>query len=178
MTRMIDIPETDKTVTIGSTEIKIAARLVGVGDPRAKGWDKSADHWRVTLTCGKNKYEIDYRTGTGLRKYPTVGYIPKHRGHGAPSTIAHEENEAMKQPVHPDAKGVLWCLALDLSTSLEMPRDDAAALDYLDSEFGSEGKASEQLELIRALRRNHDGLAILLRGSGLTLEQFAEFREE
>jgi hypothetical protein len=184
-TYWVDIVDPAKVVkfTEGPT-VRVDCRLTGAADVRKSG---DMDEWDVTLTLcrvpgfpAKDARELKttFRTGIGHRKYPTGMTYLVHRGYVRPGTIAWEENERLKRPVHPTAKSVLYCLASDVSIALDMPRDDAAAMDHLQAEFGHEGKASDLLEQVRALRKIADGLEVFFRGTRLTLEKFAAAQEE
>lgn len=151
---------------------------------RSAEWKENADQWRVTISCaatGRNM-EIDYRTGTAHRR----------RNIGTPSrpvwsksgpvigrfvTLAQEEELRAFQPVPPSAKDILICIGSDVQTAEEMPRDDAAAMDYLQDEFGHEGKGSVLLRMVRALRETHDKVRDILRGA-VTVADFCDWCRE
>ena len=61
---------------------------------------------------------------------------------------------------------MLYSLASDLSSALDMPQDDASALDHLAAEMGFE-KPGEALRTLRALRLAHDDVTAFLRKVGI-----------
>ena len=77
-------------------------------------------------------------------------------------------------PWEPEVKGVLYSLASDLSSALDMPQDDANALDRLAAEMGFE-KPGEALRTLRALRLAHDDVTAFLRKVGIAPAAFIEW---
>ena len=147
---------------------KVSAELVGVADVRAKsGTDADMDYWHVTIReeLYGGAMQLDYRTGLGLRDGWKYGPL---------KTLHDVEAAERTTPVEPDARGVLSSVGLDLGILDELPADDGAALDYLMTEYGH-AKASDALESLRTMRRMRDDVARMLRGTGLSVEDFAEW---
>lgn len=166
----------DETMPNG-VQFLVSANFIRSADLKASAWPGQADSWQVTIDCTKGgQMVLDYHTGIGHRvlrsdsgRMVTAKRLPVRPtlwdwGHSV--------------PVHPSARDVLDCIASDLQTAAEMPRDDAAAMDYLQSELDHEDKASEVLRMVRALRKIHDDVATMLRGSGVTLADFAAWASE
>lgn len=136
---------------------------------------KEQDRWSVTfyaITGSKTTSQtFEYSTGTGHRKTGLLSTQP------LPFRATVDEWNNSK-PVHPDAKSVLICLGSDMQSGLDMPADDCAALDYMQDEFGYDGKASEILTVVRALRQNYDKLRALLAPHGIAPEEFTAWCAE
>ena len=152
------------------TTFEVDAKITSLAASR-----KEQDRWTVTLfaTTGDKttNQTFEYSTGTGHRKTGLLGTQPLPFR----ATVYDWENS---KPVHPDAKSVLICLGSDMQTGLDMPADDCAALDYIQDEFGYDGKPSEILTVVRALRQNYDKLRALLAPHGIALEAFAAWCAE
>lgn len=140
----------------------VLVALAGKGRPNAGEWQ--ADEWRFTVsavapgsTMPAAVLVTTYRTGTG---------------HRAPSRLPSVQPDAT--PWEPEVKGVLYSLASDLSSALDLPQDDANALDHLAGEFGID-KPGEGLRMLRALRLAHDDVTAFLRKIGLQPAAFIEW---
>jgi hypothetical protein len=164
-------------------EFHVSAELVRVAPlgRRAKGaeWKDSADQWRVTIVCRKHvgglvvfsefgRMTLDYWTGTGNRKDSNGTRIPFNRRD-------YNHDSYRFRPVHPSANDMLICIGSDWHTAEEMPRDDGAAMDSLaaDGLASPDGKPSETLAMVRALRKIHDDIGHMLQGSGIAPAGFA-----
>lgn len=164
----------DETMPSG-VQFLVSANFIRSADLKASAWPGQADSWQVTVYCTKGgQMVLDYHTGIGHR---VVRTMHQHRPRlSARPTVWEWENSV---PVHPSARDVLRLrIAAELQTAAEMPRDDAAAMDYLQSELGHEGKASEVLRTVRAIRKIHDDVATMLRGSGVALADFVAWASE
>lgn len=153
------------------TTFEVDANITSLAESR-----EEQDRWSVTLfaiTDNKTTSQtFEYSTGTGRRKISSFGRrqsLPFH------ATLYDWNNS---HPVHPNAKSVLICLGSDMQAGLEMPVDDCAALDYMQNEFGYDGKASEILTVVRALRQSYDKLRALLAPHGIAPEAFAAWCAE
>lgn len=140
----------------------VLVALASKGKPKAGEWQ--SDEWRFTVSAVAPRSTIPaavlvttYRTGTGLR---------------APSRLPSVQPEAT--PWEPEVKGVLYSLASDLSSALDLPQDDANALDHLAAEMGFE-KPGEALRTLRALRLAHDDVTAFLRKVGIAPAAFIEW---
>lgn len=135
-------------------------------------WRETTDHWkmRVLVMVGDTQRgyaEFDYWTGVGNRANPTKARL---------STLLFY-NESV--PIKPRACDFLYSIGMDVRTADEMPRDDGAAMDYLEDEMGKhEGRASEVLAQVRELRAAHDKVRKMLATSGITLADFIAWTEE
>jgi hypothetical protein len=157
-----------KETAPGGAEFSISATLVKPADVRAKEWQDKSDGWQVAVTCSAGgRMMLDYRTGIGHR----IVLDGMKRSRLSARVTVWEWNNS--HPVHPSARSVLYCIGSDWQTAEEMPRGDAEAMDYLQSEFGHDGKASGLLHLVRALRKIHDDVARMLQGSGMAPAEFA-----
>lgn len=167
--------KSDKPIVTIGTELKytVSAKFVLV---KRANTTKEMDHWSATLTLDNgNAATFDYRTGIGHRCMISDNGMARP-GMRANTSTRHGFEHSL--PKEPDAQDVLISLGMDLSTALEMPAADAAALDYLESEFGHDGKASELLRMVHALRETLDKLREFIRGTGWTIEQFAAACQE
>lgn len=133
--------------------------------PKGAPWKDSADQWRVTVTQREygNKIEMDYWTGHGHRQFPGKDIAN-------PRTKPWYE---LSRTVEPDAKGILYSLAMDYSSFRDLPADEGKALDQLAEESGCT-KPSEALDLLRGLRQSADQLRQLLRNTGILPDEFAD----
>lgn len=138
------------------------------------------DEWEITVgradgpTPTGGVQAFTYKTGTGLRATSKWGFRPTrdcfvrlpHRA------TVHQWDASV--PMEPSAKDLMTSLGFDVSTALELPHDDMAAMDYIQDERVSDGKASEVLRMVRDLRLTLDKVKALLRGTGITLEDFVD----
>ena len=145
-----------------AVEAKLVRRAI---TSKSKQWTDMADKWLITVNEGLygGTMKIDYYTGIGHRKH--------HTASPAFGTVAYYEEGKL---VAPDANAVLSSIGSDLQTSLEMPADDADAMDYLISEQGAEA-SSDLLRTIHAMRSNQDKVRKMLRNTGIDLQDFANW---
>lgn len=169
------LPATDptfETLTLDGREVifDVSAELIKMTNDHL-----GMDEWGIVVSVRgvpKSGQDFSYRTGTGRRRHQK--WPPLERGL-RPGTVAHSEQEARKMPVVPGARGILISLGSDLSTALIMPRNPADAMDYLQAEFGHEGKASDLFRMVQALQTNADKLEKLCRAAGCTPGVFADW---
>jgi hypothetical protein len=128
--------------------------------PRGTDWKIASDQFLVTVTQREygNTQTFDYWAGIGNRK------------------VTH--GRAYATPVMPKANSFLYSIASDVSTTLELPAETGAAMDHLADEMGAFDKPSDALRLVEGLRANVDKVKALLRNTGMTLQDFAEWQEE
>jgi len=132
------------------------------------------DKWTVTVTQREygNVATFAYSTGTGFRAVRD-GWATKPLPFRA-SVYDWERSFT----VRPDAASVLCSLGSDYQCAADMPRGSAEAMDYLQAEFGHDGKASDLLRMVESLRENADKTDRLLRNTGIIGSEFAEWCHE
>ena len=162
-------PEADGAPIIFTVDAYLVRRATM--PKKGQDWKDGADQWsvRVLVECNGSQRgyaEFEWYSGVGLRAFP--------RNKPAHNTVAFYEES---RPIKPSAKDFLPPIGHALRTALDMPRDDEAAMDYLESEFGHEGKASALLAMVRDLRTTHDKVAKMLAQSGLSVEDFTQWAE-
>lgn len=139
----------------------VTCELVGVNVTR-DGEKWVHDKWRVVIgTPYKSEaMTLDYHTGTAHRDKAR-----SWEDHG--------------RPITPKAKDVLYAIGSDCSTARDMPRDEAAALDYLAAEFGygDAGKPSDTLRTVRSLNKTLDDVRDMLRGTGVDADHFIDWAQ-
>lgn len=143
----------------------MSVKLTGTHTEPAKGESRNGweyDQWEVTIT-GEYPGEmvLTYRTGTG---------------HRVPSKFETDPRtgKRLMLPTVPKFKDVLICIGSDYQTAVEMPRDEADAMDYLIAEMGADG-GSDTLRTVRALNKAADDLRALLRHTGIDPDHFADW---
>ena len=125
---------------------------------------RDRDAWKVSISrpgAPVPSMVIDYRTGSGHRMT-----VRESMGNPADDTV----------PVEPSARDVLMAIGNDVSTHLELPSSDEAALTHLQRELGVED-AGEALRILRALRKESDDVASLIGGAS-RLSDFVEWTRE
>lgn len=161
----------------GGVQFLVSANLVRTADLKATAWPGQADSWRVTVDCTKGgQMVLDYHTGIGHRVLRSDSGMTVTAKRLPTRPTVWEWDRSV--PVHPSARSVLGCIASDWQAAEEMPRGDAGAMDYLQSEFGHDVKGSDLLRFVYALRKIHDDVAAMLRGSGVTPAEFAAWASE
>lgn len=161
--------EADRIVPLENLNIRVEYTLT----KRAEFSDEM-DKWNANISlrdAGGNvlySHDTEYSTGLAHRK-KLAGTYAKSR-HYICDYAPHE----------PLPTGILYCLVSDYDCARYMPRDDMAAMDYLQDEFGYSGdtKASELLRIVRALRAIADMVDAMCRAGRVPVETFLErFRD-
>lgn len=116
----------------------------------AENTSDKMDVWKVTLSVGSDAIGLEYRTGIG---------------HRVPSRLLPEQDI----PITPRLIGVLECIASDLQTAAEMPRDTGAALEYMKKELGYENPR-HALAVINALNEQYDRFVPFLARHGIAVD--------
>lgn len=158
----VPIADAERVVVMDEgTSFRVSSRLVAL-DP---GHGKEMDRWSVEVSVdGRPNRTMKSEVGFGIGHRAKVS-ASRQNVYGTPPTV----------PVEPSAAKVVAMLAQDVESAMQMPRGDAEAARYMQSEFGYED-AGEAVRVARALSKTHDDMASLV-GTD-RLQDVADFGRE
>ena len=116
--------------------------------------EKETDTWSVSVSSDKITVSFPYKAGTGHREI--------------------DNRTGDRIPAEPFAANIMSSIGSDISSFLNLPNDESAALDEIASEWGMD-KPSQCIAILRSLRGIADKVNSLISAYGVSLSEFTEW---